>query len=173
MALYAKGDVSSFDVLYFRYETRLFHFLNRRLPAKHASAAVDLFQGTWLKVHQARKTFDLDQKFSAWLFTIGLNVLRDHLSLKRHEVEVPSPEDGNQDSSPTQDKSLILKETLGSLDRFISRLDPIQKDILLMSDWEGFETKEIAKILKISDGSVRQHLYRARQLLRESVGEIL
>src|SRR5271170_6490263 len=75
MAAYRGGDRDSFVELVKRYERELFHFLARFLGDR--TAAEDIFQETFLQVHQSAGTFDADRRFRPWLFTIAANKARD------------------------------------------------------------------------------------------------
>jgi RNA polymerase sigma-70 factor (ECF subfamily) len=171
MKAYALGDEQGFRTLYSRYEKRLSNFLNQRLSRSHTHLKNDLFQITWLKVHQARKSFDEKQKFSAWLFTIALNSLRDQTREKwsRDRMELNDTFASSEDGI---DEQVIAQEIFTKLKEQLDILPSLQRDVLLLSDSEGFQSKEIAAILKITDGSVRQILFRARARLRTSMKEI-
>ena len=167
MTLYAQGSTAAFQQLYSRYEAKLYGFLRRRLSGKHQSAADDLFQLTWLKAHKNRKTFDPQHKFSSWIYTIALNSLRDYSKLIRHEIERGGVEDQaekvSEANETSQEQELLNKEILNKVNEVLEELPQVQRDILILSDWEGFDSKAIAKMLKVSDGAVRQKLLRARR----------
>lgn len=172
MISYRNGDQGSFQELYSRYEKRLHGFMMRRLSPNRKSMITDLFQITWLKVHQAKNRFNPSQKFSNWFFTIALNTLRDHLKESRHKFEVDLDEKtlaAEGDEATKNDP--ILREELRSLEASLASLNPSHREILLLSDWEGFPSKEIAEMVKLSDGAVRQILLRARMRLKQFMME--
>src|SRR3954471_16738281 len=65
----------SFSQLVERYQRELFHFLVRFLGDR--AAAEDVFQETFLQVHQSAEQFDPQRRFRPWLFTIAANKARD------------------------------------------------------------------------------------------------
>ena len=75
IAAYQSGDKDSFKLLVSRYERELFHFLVRFLNDR--AAAEDMFQETFLQIHQSAETFDPQRRFRPWLFTIAANKARD------------------------------------------------------------------------------------------------
>src|SRR5678815_2533781 len=72
---YRQGDKTSFPKLMARYQRELYHFLVRFLGDR--AAAEDVFQETFLQVHQSAGQFDLQRRFRPWLFTIAANKARD------------------------------------------------------------------------------------------------
>src|SRR5256714_11198968 len=75
LAEYRAGDKSKFAVLVLRYQRELYHFLVRFLGDR--ALAEDVFQETFLQVHQSADQFDPTRRFRPWLFTIAANKARD------------------------------------------------------------------------------------------------
>src|SRR5690349_19532969 len=85
LAEYRAGDKSSFSKLVSRYERELYHFLVRFIGDR--AAAEDVFQETFLQVHQSADQFDPQRRFRPWLFTIAANKARD---LMRSQARRPT-----------------------------------------------------------------------------------
>ncbi len=168
MTQYANGDQTSFTILYARYEKKLFGFLERRLNSRHKSFANDLFQMTWMKAHQAKRSFNPEQKFSSWIYAIAINNLRDYLGERRHDVEMASEAELRSDEKiMNAELQSITKQSLQMLEGLLNELPPVQREIILLSEWEGFQSKEISSMVGLSDAAVRQHLSRGRSKLQE------
>src|SRR5687768_1408965 len=82
---YLNGDMPAFQRLVERYQRELYHFLVRFLGDR--AAAEDVFQETFLQVHQSGGQFDLSRRFRPWLFTIAANKARD---LMRSQARRPT-----------------------------------------------------------------------------------
>ena len=93
-AAYRRGDRAGFQKLLERYQRELFHFLVRFLGDR--STAEDIFQETFLQVHQSASQFDPQRRFRPWLFTIAANKARD---LIRSQARRPSKRASGHDSS--------------------------------------------------------------------------
>ena len=94
LAEYRAGDKTKFAVLVMRYQRELYHFLVRFLGDR--AAAEDVFQETFLQVHQSAEQFDLSRRFRPWLFTIAANKARDLIrSQARRPTNPLSASDGN------------------------------------------------------------------------------
>ena len=85
MMAYAEGDVAAFDDLVRRYGPTLLRFLGKGMA--RADVAEDLVQQTFLQLHRNRYDFRTDAKLRPWLFTIALNVKRQHLRAERRRQE--------------------------------------------------------------------------------------
>src|ERR1041384_3626079 len=85
LTAYRQGDKEAFAELVERYERELFHFLIRFLGDR--AAAEDVFQESFLQVHQSPGQFDPSRRFRPWLFTIAANKARD---LMRSQARRPT-----------------------------------------------------------------------------------
>src|SRR6185295_6281231 len=85
LADYRHGNKPAFAQLVERYQRELFHFLVRFLGDR--AAAEDVFQETFLQVHQSAAQFDPTRRFRPWLFTIAANKARD---LMRSQARRPA-----------------------------------------------------------------------------------
>jgi len=82
---YRNGNKAAFAQLVERYQRELFHFLVRFLGDR--TAAEDVFQESFLQVHQSASQFDPTRRFRPWLFTIAANKARD---LMRSQARRPT-----------------------------------------------------------------------------------
>lgn len=164
MERYIMGEASAFEALYDRYHQRMMSFFARRLPASSRSIQSDLFQITWLKVHQARSKFDLSKKFSTWIYTIALNTLRDYGREKYKSLGVAWSDE--HEFSSAQPPTALTDQELKDLEKMLKNLPEDWREILILSDWEGFTSKEVSAIKGLGEENIRQILSRARRSLR-------
>lgn len=175
MERYSNGSSDAFIELFDRYEKRLKGFYRKRLGPKQQNELEDFFQMTWLKIHNSRKNFDGSKKFSAWLYTIALNNLRDHIRssyANSHQIEFDENEAFDKDYSYAE-KTIIDREDFERISTGLQMLSEPQREIIILSDWEGFSSKEIGDILGLTDTAVRQQLSRSRKFLKEYLREAL
>ncbi len=173
MALYSsESSITAFRTLFERHERPLFRFLHGKGSRLGTSVIEDLFQKTWLKVHEKRQSYDPAYKFSAWLYTIALNNLRDYIDLSSVKLEI-DVEDFSKFSLQATDAETQLEAKL-DLERInlaAQDLTAIQRDVLTMVEIDGIPLAETAQKLSISQDSVRQHLSRAKKKLRAAINE--
>lgn len=167
-----KGDPSSFSELVTRYQRELYHFLVRFL-GDHA-AAEDVFQETFLQVHQSLGQFDLQRRFRPWLFTIAANKARDLIRSQMRRPTSPlqanmNPGDGESaeyidlmqavDAAP--DEPMQRKELQQMVQKAIAGMPEHLREILLLSYFHQFPYKQIGNILDIPLGTVKSRLHAA------------
>ena len=169
---YRQGNKNAFAQLVERYQRELFHFLVRFLGDR--AAAEDVFQETFLQVHQSASQFDPSRRFRPWLFTIAANKARD---LMRSQARRPT-NPLQATSSPGDDESGqyidLMEATNQSPGQNLER-EELQKlvhgtvmsmpdhlrEILLLSYFHQFPYKQISDILAIPLGTVKSRLHAA------------
>lgn len=170
---YRRGDRSSFAALIARYERELFHFLVRFMGDR--AAAEDMFQETFLQVHQSAAGFDTDRRFRPWLFTIAANKARDMMRSNARRAMSPlqasigrgSDDDGGefidlmQSDSPPPDDPLLRQELQARVQSTVMGMPPHLREILLLSYFHQFPYKQIGEILDIPLGTVKSRLHAA------------
>ncbi len=167
MVRYARGDVAAFEELYHRYEARLYGFCLRQLG--DSDVAADAFQEVFKRVVDARRTYEPKGRFASWIFTIARRVCVDQLrSIERvapTEADANSRELEASPASPIEDRLAQQDQ----LQRLLALLPAEQREVLLLSKYEGFSYGEIARMLGSTEVAVRQKAYRALKTLRAHV----
>jgi RNA polymerase sigma-70 factor (ECF subfamily) len=172
LAAYRDGDRSSFAALVERYQRELFHFLVRFVGDR--AGAEDIFQETFLQVHQSADQFDLQRRFRPWLFTIAANKARD---LMRSQARRPTNPlqaniNGGDDEScqfidlmesadPMPGEAMEREELQKVVQNTVEGMPEHLREILLLSYFHQFPYKEISDILGIPLGTVKSRLHAA------------
>ena len=172
LAAYREGDRAGFSDLVNRYQRELFHFLIRFLGDR--AAAEDVFQETFLQVHQSAESFDLQRRFRPWLFTIAANKARDLMRSQSRRPSSPlhaainsSGEEGGEfidlvsSAAAIPDESLQRQELQASVQRTVMGMPDHLREILLLSYFHQFPYKQISEILEIPLGTVKSRLHAA------------
>src|SRR5690348_11569061 len=172
LAAYREGDRPSFAALVERYQRELFHFLVRFLGDR--AAADDVFQETFLQVHQSADQFDPQRRFRPWLFTIAANKARDLIRSQARRPTNPlqatiNPGDDESGEfmdlmSATQefpDQPLQRQELQESVQRTVMSMPEHLREILLLSYFHQFPYRQISDILDIPLGTVKSRLHAA------------
>ena len=169
---YRGGDRGSFRTLVERYQRELFHFLVRFLGNR--AAAEDVFQETFLQVHQSAGDFDVERRFRPWLFTIAANKARDLMrSQQRHPATplqaaiAPAGEEGAQfldflsAGGELPGESMERQELAKRVRSTVMELPLNLREILLLSYFNQFPYAQISDILGIPLGTVKSRLHTA------------
>jgi RNA polymerase sigma-70 factor (ECF subfamily) len=169
---YRVGDKLVFKQLVERYQRELFHFLVRFLGDR--AAAEDVFQETFLQVHQSADQFDLERRFRPWLFTIAANKARDLMRSQARRPTSPlqasiSPGDDDsgqfmdlmQSDDPMPSEPMEKEELQHLVQGAVMNMPDHLREILLLSYFHQFPYKQIGDILNIPLGTVKSRLHAA------------
>lgn len=172
---HTQGNQEAFGELVGRYTVSLMSYLWR--VTGNRQQAEDVFQETFLRVHQAAGRFRQGSTFKPWLFTIATRVAIDGM---RRETRRPmnvamSHEVDNRPelSEPSPDPSLAasISEQKQTVQQAIGSLAPRQRVALILSYYDGLSYPDIAGIMKCSVGTVKTHMARALRTLARLLPE--
>ena len=172
LADYRSGDKTSFSELVGRYQRELYHFLVRFLGDR--AAAEDVFQETFLQVHQSAEQFDPQRRFRPWLFTIAANKARDLIRSQARRPTNPlqasiaagDEESGEfidlmQAASEAPSASMESAELQQQVQTTVGTMPEHLREILLLSYFHQFPYRQIGEILGIPLGTVKSRLHAA------------
>jgi RNA polymerase sigma-70 factor (ECF subfamily) len=155
-----RDDPAAFEVIFRRYAGRLTGFFRR--SGCHDALARDLVQTTFLHVHRARRDFRRDAKLRPWIFTIAMNVRREHFRKVGRRPEAPL--DGGHEPPVAPDAS-------SSSDRLVRRaLDKLpeqQREVIWLHWYQQLTFPEIAEVVGATGAAVRVRAHRGYELLRK------
>jgi RNA polymerase sigma-70 factor (ECF subfamily) len=153
---YRAGARAAFDELFERYRERVWRFFRRRVddPAR----AEELTQDTFLAVLQAVDRYEPRASFRSYLFGTAFNLLA---AARRQSTRAPADPVVNELAAPAFDPiaSLWVRQALATL-------DPRDRDILMLREYEQLSYDEIGSLLGLPPGTVRSRLFRARLALK-------
>lgn len=124
--------------------------------------AEDVAQDSFMKAFACLETCREPEHFAAWLFQIVRNRARNLLDGRRLRDVVSDESKILEFSSPTRESAGMRDALLGAL----AELDERKREVVLLHDLENWTHAEIAQALGINEVHSRQHLFRARQILR-------
>ncbi len=162
------GERAAMRELIDLHKDRLFGFIWRMIRNHHD--AEDICQDAFLKAFASLDTFSVEYRFSTWLFTIGYRVCLNQLRRKRvltGELDVASislPEEDGRASPAESEEAARLRETVWEA---VSRLSTPQRATVVLFYRHEHSCQEIARVLQLPVATVKSHLHRARNRLRE------
>ncbi len=169
---YREGDRRSFQELMERHQRELYHFLVRFLGNR--ASAEDVFQETFLQVHQSADQFDVERRFRPWLFTIAANKARDLIRSQARRPTNPlqasinrGDEEGGQfidlmrAAVDAPGDNIEREELQQAVHRTVMGMPEHLREILLLSYFHQFPYKQIGDILGIPLGTVKSRLHAA------------
>jgi RNA polymerase sigma-70 factor (ECF subfamily) len=174
-----EGDRDRFGELIDRYQGRLVNYLFRLL--RNADDAHDLAQEVFVKVYQVLDRFDPHYKFSTWLFRVAQNAAIDQIRRRRLKVvslrqeddegesrdwDLPSPERGPYGELRNQERGEAIQEAIETL--------PWEyRELILLRHFGELPYEEIARLKQMPLGTVKNKLFRGRQMLKEKLQDFL
>ena len=158
MSALARGSTLAFDELFARYMQPLFGFFRRRVA--DPSHAEELTQETFLALLRAAPRYQPSASFRTYFYAIALNLLRAHRRKSAFRAMFHGTSDHEASTANTLDTDLYLRQAMRKLDR-------IDREILLLREFEQLSYAEIANLLDLPLNTVRSRLFRARTALRD------
>jgi RNA polymerase sigma-70 factor (ECF subfamily) len=140
---------------------------------RDAWAADDLVQETFLRVLNKIDTLKDPAKLRAWIYSIALNLCRDHLRSRsgRPRDVAPYPESvqlmEQMPAPPSTETALAHHQMNACIQRKIEMLPESLRTVLWLFDVNGMSQSEIAQVLGISVENVKVRLHRARKSLKK------
>lgn len=166
------GDLSEFEILVRRYQKPVYHFMLR--ATRQSMAAEDLTQDTFTRAYEKLHTFKRGKRFFPWLYTIAVNVCRDHLRRRGLSNTLFAENcDDVQWSEPLQNDCKNNAECLLEVERIAAQMErlPLRySEPMLLYYREGFTIKEISIALGISRAAVKVRIHRGREKLKRQLG---
>ncbi|OGG43228.1 MAG: hypothetical protein A3F84_21580 [Candidatus Handelsmanbacteria bacterium RIFCSPLOWO2_12_FULL_64_10] len=172
------GDRKAFADLVDRYKVIVFNLVDRMVFDK--AIVEDLAQEVFIRVYQGLPGFRGESRLSTWIYRIAYNVCAAELDRARHRADFISIDEGEDEERPRldlrdagQDPEAMFSriDFRWTIQRLLDRLPPRYKAILTLFYLEEMSYEEIGEIMKLPMGTVKTHLHRAKQALRDMIVE--
>ncbi|MFZ5354318.1 MAG: RNA polymerase sigma factor [Bacillota bacterium] len=162
-----KGNMDLFEILIERYKKLVFNTAYRMMGNKEE--AEDISQEAFIRIFNSLAKYNPEYKFATWALRITTNLCLDSLRKRKGET-VPIDEQFDLgDDSLTPEEQYIRKEKQKQVQAAISKLPDKYKEFLIMFHHRNLSYQEIMDITGESLTIVKNRLYRARQMLKESL----
>jgi RNA polymerase sigma-70 factor (ECF subfamily) len=169
------GKTEAFDEIVFLYRNQV-HSAAWQLT-RNADDAMDVAQEVFLRVYRALSSYKGQSRFSTWLHRIVLNTSIDYLRRqRRHEhgrMEAPTENGVSAPPSPLegvtaerQRDAVFYHEIQRHVARALGKISAKQRQVFLLRYYSELSIREIASVLRCTEGAVKRHLYRAQERLR-------
>jgi RNA polymerase sigma-70 factor (ECF subfamily) len=172
VALVQKGDVESFRILVERYEPKINRYAKRFFF--DGDDGKDVVQEVFIKAYVNIKSFDVERRFSPWIYRIAHNEFvnnikkrqkfRDNISIFDFDLLMP-----HLAAKETSDEGMNHEELKTLLNESLDKIGTKYKDPLVLYYLEDMDYKEIADILRIPVSTVGVRLQRGKAMLKKIV----
>ncbi len=169
------GDRDRFTELVRRYEKRVINYVYR--ITRRYEEAHDLTQDIFVKVYLALDRYNPKYQFSTWLFRIAQNSAIDALRKKsiaevplaRPTEEEPQREREFADTGISPYRALKNKQLGVAIEKAVANLPPDYRELIQLRHFAELSYEEIASMKKLPLGTVKNKLFRARNLLKDEL----
>ncbi len=130
--------------------------------------AVDVSQGVFVRLWKGLRRYDASRRFDTWLYRMTVNAAID-LVRRRGPWGSPQPlPEGASElaAESSAESALDLAELRRAFAALSAQLAPKQRIAFVLREIEGLDTAEVARIMKVAESTVRNHILQARRALR-------
>jgi RNA polymerase sigma-70 factor, ECF subfamily len=176
------GHSQALDEIIHRWESPIKSYLYRY--TQDPEWVEELAQETFVKVYLNAARFDLQRKFSPWIYTIASNLGKNLLRWQSRRPKATHSLDEIREN-PGRDQGVYIdhsaqapadqlcaSEEVAQLQLAIAQLPDILKTTLLLYYYQKLSYEEIAEVLRCSIRGVETRLYRARKSLKEGLSSL-
>lgn len=165
-----------FEALVQAYRPRVFRFLLASL--RDRETAENLTQDCFLRAYRAREQFRGAASPATWLMQIAINLVRKHETSSRLKFWRRAlyaglhPEDLGDwisDRRVTPEAAVVAKEQVRAIWSVVGQLSERQRTVFLLRFVDEMDLLEIASATGMKEGTVKTHLFRALQSVREKL----
>ena len=166
------GREDRFEELVRRYQRPIIGYVFRMLGDYEAS--LDVSQEVFIKVYNSLSRYSSEYKFSTWLYRIAHNAAIDHL--RRNTVNPQSIETENADGSyqlqiesplPTPEQDRERSEWRTEIEAVVKCLPAAYRELIMLRHSQDLSYDEIAEVTQLPLGTVKNRLFRAREMMRD------
>lgn len=170
------GEQERFAELVERYERRLINYVYRMI--RNYEDAHDLAQEIFIKVYMALDRYDPKYQFSTWIFRIAQNAAIDQIRKKTLPEESLTKADrdsgGERQMQIEADvvspyRAVFNVEMAGAIESAVNELPDDYRELIELRHFAELSYDEIAEVKHLPLGTVKNKLFRARNMLKEQL----
>ena len=164
------GDKQAFMLLIKQHERLVAHMVGRLVKIEEDRE--ELCQDVFMRVYEKLSEFSFQSKLSTWIATIAYRYAINHLRKKKMFFsDIPEEEAFTKKFIEESNPETVTEER--DMDVFILKLvdelPPQYKIVLTLYHIDGMSYPEIGEVTKMPEGTIKNYLFRARNLLKEKV----
>jgi RNA polymerase sigma-70 factor (ECF subfamily) len=159
------GDQDAFSLLVLRYQRRVFNLVFRML--QNYEEACEITQETFLAAWQGLPAFRGEARFTTWLYRIAYNCSLKQLDTRKREQALQAALQSEQEDEERQSAHLTQLDHQELVQEQLSQLPPKYRIVLILRHLQDMTYEEMAEVLTMPIGTIKTHLFRARNLLKE------
>ncbi len=138
----------------------------------------DLTQEVLIKVWKNKEKYEERGSIKSWVSTIAKNLSKDYLKSAYYKVQSTSTSDeytidSIQDANSNPEKTYTKLERQKMISKAINNLKPKLKEVILLTEIEGYSYEDCAQKLKCPIGTIKSRIFNAKKQLAQDLEELL
>ncbi|SFB24010.1 MULTISPECIES: RNA polymerase sigma factor SigW [unclassified Bacillus (in: firmicutes)] len=171
-----KGDQNAFSEIVEIYKDKVFQLCYRMLGNRHE--AEDIAQEAFIRAYVNINSFNMNLKFSTWLYRIATNLCIDRIRKKKPDYFLDAEVSGTDgltmysqipSDTPLPEKELESLELQDTIQKEILKLPEKYRSAIVLKYVEELSLNEISEILDLPLGTVKTRIHRGREALRQQL----
>lgn len=161
------GDRELFSSLVKAYQGQIFNLALRMTGSR--SDAADLTQETFVRAWIKLDSFDEDRRFFTWIYTLCLNLIRNHLKKKssaRHKKYFSEQSRLEKEYADDPQQEIIIRQNGQQIQNLLLCLPVDQREALLLRFFSDVSYREMTHILGVSESCAKMRVSRGLKTLR-------
>src|SRR5215210_1381621 len=166
------GREDGFEELVRRYQRPIAAYVYRMVG--NYDSALDLTQEVFIKVYGSLERYRSEYKFSTWIYKIAHNAAVDHLRrYSAREQSLTGESDGTtydlpiESGKPTPEQESERRERRDEIEAVVDQLAPAYRELVVLRHSHDLSYDEIAEVTALPLGTVKNRLFRAREIMRQ------
>ena len=173
-------QLEDFDQVVSLYWPRIFRFA--LVSLRDQEAAESVAQDCFLRAHHARQRFRGESSVNTWLMQIAVNLVRDYCRNRRIQFwkrtralapDLDTVSRSIADHGVSPEGKALVKEQIEAVWRATEKLPAKQRTVFLLRFVEDMDLLEIAAATGLKEGTVKTHLFRATETIRQRLGDLV
>lgn len=165
-----QGYANEIGTLIDRYESKLKRYLEKNIRTRED--ITDILQDVFVKTYTNIHRFDIQQRFSPWIYRIAHNEMVNYIKKKKSlpfswfepDVLIPFLQESTDESVLLKSDRAYEKERI---EKILDKIPPAQREILTLYFYEELSYKEISDVLRIPIATVGVRLTRAKKQVEQ------
>ena len=163
-----EGDVQAYAQLVDAYKSPIYNLAFRMTGS--LSDAEDLTQEIFIRAYQKLYQFDRGKKYFTWLYTIGINLIRNHLKKKSKDVlnhtVAPFSTESQRTEKESREGDFLSEDSMKRLDENMQKLPVDLREAIILKFLHDMTFEEVAAITGNSVSAVKMRVYRGLEKLK-------
>jgi RNA polymerase sigma-70 factor, ECF subfamily len=171
-----KGREDGFNELVRRYQRPIAAYVYRMVG--DYDSALDLTQEVFIKVYSSLERYRPEFKFSTWIYKIAHNASVDYLRRSASREQALHLEvDGEEREMTVMSRKLspeqeyAVEERRAEIERVVRQLPSVYRELIILRHQHDLSYDEIAEVMSLPLGTVKNRLFRAREMMRQQFVE--